>query len=337
MAIGLFSPPSNRFAADETPITLPKAATDLAFAARPLFLRLTDVLNRVGQLLGECRKMHDRATRHERAWGVPALFFSDDSAQREWRAKQAPAQEFPQPYIALLSEAFPKLADAWNRLPDLLDDALALLAESPDVRRMARAVPGLRAAAASIPQAAELAGVLAMPEEEVWLVIHPAARAGYRVVLEGVADIAQLHVLLSDALTGDPSAGYLTGRRPTDEVFAACSDTAWIEGVVATARFQFYRPEALRPDGTLPEGFAGSDDWYWGTESLGSIPQEKGERILLIGEPVLPKAWEVSRRFSRIAARADVVEVLPQAEVERRLRERCPELRAEPSRAMRAA
>ena len=302
MAIGLFSPPSIRTAADDTPISIPRVSGDMAYAARPLFLRLTETLLSVGKLLGECRAMEERATRHDREWGVPKLFFADGAAQSNWNTKRVPPQEFPQPYVSLLANALPKLADAWNRLPELLDDALALLAESLDVRRMARAVPGLRKAAAQVPQAAELAGVLALPEEEVWLVVHPAARAGYRVTLEGVADIAQLHVLLTDILTGDPARGYLIGRRPGGESVAACRETEWTEGIEATARFQFYRPEALRADGTLPEGFAGSDRWYWGHELLGTVPSEHGERILLIGEPVLPKAWEVTRRFSRIAA-----------------------------------
>ena len=337
MAIGLFSPTQFRVGIDDTRIARPGVRPDLAFAARPLFLRLTATLKQVAKLLGECRRMRDRATRHGRAWGVPALFFADAAAQREWRAERIPAQEFPLPYVELLADAFPKLAEAWERLPDLLDDALALLAESLDIRRMARAVPGLRAAAQSVPQAAEMAGVLAMPEEEVWLVIHPAARAGYRVVLEGVADVAQLHVLLADALVGDPGRGYLSGRRPAEDVLDACRDTVWTEGLEAAARFQFYRPEALRPDGTLPEGFAGSDHWYWGPESLGTVPQDKGERILLIGDPVLPKSWEVSRRFSRIAARADLREVLTGAEIDRWLRSRCPEFVARLPRAARVA
>ena len=337
MAIGLFSPQSVRAATDDTPISLPRVHADSAFAARPLFLRLTETLERVAELLGECRRMESRATRHDHKWGVPALFFTDDAAQREWVAKQPPRQAFPQPYLGLLAPALPRLADAWDRLPDLLDDALALLADSIDVRRMARAVRGLRIAAKAVPQAAELAGVLAMPEEEVWLVIHPAARSGYRVTLEGVADIAQLHVILADALTGDPADGYLSGRRPTGEALDACRETGWTEGVEATARFQFYRPDALGTDGTLPVGFAGSDHWYWNTESLADVPQEKGERILIVGDPVLPKAWEVVRCHSRISARADVLEVLPRAEVERWLQARCTEFSPETAWAKRAA
>ena len=322
MAIELFEPRSRRTGVDD-----PLEQPDLAFAARPLLLRLGETLRRVAELLGECWSMRDRATRHARAWGVPALFFADQIAEAERLAKHAEPAVYPEPYLSLLASSFPELDDAWNRLPDLLDDALALCGDSIDVRRMARAVPGLRDAANAVPQAAELAGILGLIEEEVLLVIHPAARAGFRVVVEGVADVAQLHVLLAERLTGDPSRGFLAGRRPDIEVVEACRKTLRTEGSVASGRFQFYRPEALHSDGTLPAGFDGSPHWYWGRESLGAVSQQKGERILLIGDPVHPLSWEVTRRYTRVRAEADVVEVLSAAEVERWLHARCPQYR----------
>jgi len=300
---------------------------DLALLAHPLFLRLAETLRQVERMLIACRAMRNRTTRHRRAWGVPNLLFADAVAQAEWSVKQAEPAAFPEPFVSLLAPAWPDLHGAWERLPDLLDDAFALLSESIDVRRMARAMPGLRAAAESVPQAGELAAILALPEEEVWLVIHPAARAGFRVTLEGVADVAQLHVLLADRITGDPARGYLAGARPHAASLGASRDSSPSRGVVATARFQFYRPEALRPTGALPQGLAGSADWYWGREALNSVPQVHGERILLIGEPVLPMAWEVARRCTRIAARVRVLDVLTMGEVETWIRARCPQYR----------
>lgn len=272
----------------------PRLQSDLAFAARPLFRRLANDLRSVGLLLDGCETMRERATRHARKWGVPKLFFAERKAQSEWEAKRAAPATFPEPFVDLLSASFPKLAAAWDRLPDLLDDALTLTGESLDVRRMARAVPGLRAAAARVPQAAELAGILGMPEEEVWCVIHPAARLGLRFVLEGVADVAQLRILLA-------SRGPLKGHG-----------------------YQYYRPEALRPNGTLPQGFAGSGSWYWGREKLDAVPQQHGERILLLGDPVMLTTDELSRRFTRISPEIRLLEVLKMGEVETWLRARCP-------------
>ncbi len=321
MAIELFEPRSKRTGREDS-----LSQPDLAFAARPLFLRSGETLRRVAKLLGECRAMQHRATRHARAWGVPALFYADRAAEAERLAKRAEPAAFPEPFLSRLASSLPDLHSAWDRLPDLLDDALSLCG-SIDVRRMARAVPGLRDAANAVPQTAEFAGILGLIEEEVWLVIHPAARAGFRVVVEGVADIDQLHVLLAEQLTGDPSRGFLAGRRPDSEVVEACQETGRIEGLTATSRFQFYRTEALQSDGTLPAGYDGSPHWYWGRESLGAVTQQHGERILLISDPVFPLSWDVTRRYSRVRAEADVVEVLSTVEVECWLRARCPQYR----------
>lgn len=273
------------------PPTTGRGSADLAFVASPLFVRLTETLQRVARLLGECEAMRERATRPARDWGVPKLFFADPAAQAEWGDKQAESAAFPEPFVSLLAGVFPRLAQAWEQLPDRLDDAVALLGESLDVRRMARAVPGLRAAAQSVPQAAALAGILALPEEEVWLVIHPAERTGVRVVLEGAADLEQFQSLLAE------------------------------RGLWAGRRFQCYRPEALRPDGTLPVGLAGSSHWYWGREPLGDVHRVGGERVLLLGDPVLSAPAEP--RFHTVKAGLTRLESMERGSVEAWLRERC--------------
>ncbi len=287
------------------PPTIGRGSADLAFVARPLFVRLTETLQRVSRLLGECEAMRERATRHARNWGVPKLFFADPAARAEWGDKQAVPAAFPEPFVSLLAGAFPRLAEAWEQLPDRLDDAVALLGESIDVRRMARAVPGLRAAAQRVPQAAALAGILALPEEEVWLVIHPVERTGVRVVLEGVADLEQLQSLLA-------ARGLWAGRR-----------------------FQYYRPEALRSDGTLPVGFAGASQWYWGRESLGAVPRMGGERVLLLGDPVLTTPLEP--RLSTVKAGLKRLESMERDSVDAWLRERCPHYRPASRSSARAA
>jgi hypothetical protein len=79
---------------------------------------------------------------------------------------------------------------------------------------------------------------------------------------------------------------------------------------VATARFQFHRPTALQPDGTLPAGFAGTDHWLFGPEPLAVLPRIGDERTVLIGPPAFAASWEVERRVPRVTAELEVVEVL---------------------------
>jgi hypothetical protein len=226
----------------------------------------------------------------------------------------------PAAVIAAVGRRDPAAARACVELAELTDDALTVLAAGGEARHAARAVPGLVPAAADLaadhPKARQIAEALAVPDDEVIRVIHPGARAGFRVLVRGVADLHQFHVLLADAVTGDPGRGYLPGARPDPRVVDAYRD-APADGseLVATARFQFFRPQALLPDGTLPPGFAGSDAWLWGPEPLTAVPRVNGERTLLLAEPAVRASWEAVRRLSWLTGELDVIEVMTAAEV----------------------
>jgi hypothetical protein len=92
------------------------------------------------------------------------------------------------------------------------------------------------------------------------------------------------------------------------------------------ARWQMFQPSALRPDGTLPRGFGASDSWVWGEQSPTVLPLEKGERVVLLGEPAYRRGWEVERKFPRLNGELDVTERLSASAVTEWLAKRCPEL-----------
>ena len=293
----------------------PPSAPDVAFAALPLFNRLRDALRDAARFRDQCR----RAGR--RRWGVPDLFFFEPDLQVEWEATRPARDRVPTPVIAAVSRRDPAAARACVELAELADDALTVLATGADARHAARAVPGLTEAAAGLaadhPKARQIAEALAVPDDEVVRVIHPAARAGFRVLVRGVADVAQFHILLADAVTGDPGRGLLPGARPDPRAVAAYRDgpADGSEPVAAVARFQLFRPQALTPDGTLPPGFAGSDDWLWGPEPLTAVPRVDCERTVLLAEPTVRSSWDAVRRVSWLNAELDVVDVMTAAEV----------------------
>jgi hypothetical protein len=292
----------------------PPSAPDVAFAALPLFDRLRDALRAAARFRDRCR----RADR--RRWGVPDLFFFEPDLQLEWQTARPARGRVPTAVIAAVSRRDPAAARACVELAELTDDALTVLAAGADARHAARAVPGLAEAAADLaadhPKARQIAEALTVPDDEVVRVIHPAARAGFRVLVRGVADVAQFHVLLADAVTGDPGRGLLPGARPDPRAVAAYRDEpADGSEPVATARFQLFRPEALLPDGTLPPGFVGSDDWLWGPEPLTALPRVDGERTVLLAEPTVRASWDAVRRLSWLNGELDVVEVMTAAEV----------------------
>jgi hypothetical protein len=292
----------------------PPSAPDVAFAALPLFDRLRDALRAAARFRDLCR-------RTERGrWGVPPLFFFEPDLQLEWDTLRPARDRVPSAVIAGVSRRDPAAARACVELAALADDVLTILAAGPEPRHAARAVPGLAEAATELaadhPKARQIAEALAVPDDEVVRVVHPAARAGFRVLVRGVADVAQFHVLLADAVTGDPARGLLPGARPDPRVVEIYRD-APPDGaeLVAVTRFQLFRPQALRPDGTLPPGFTGTDDWLWGPEPLTAVPRVDGERTVLIAEPTVRTSWDAARRLPWLNGDLDVIEVLTAAEV----------------------
>jgi hypothetical protein len=172
--------------------------------------------------------------------------------------------------------------------------ALPALVASVEVRRVARTIPGLREAALAtkLPAAKDLADLLAVPDDEVVVALDPAREVGVRLLVRGVADVGQFQALLADV------APELRDRR--------------------VARWQAYRPAALRADGTLPAGMSGCEHWLWWHESLAAVPLVRGERVLLLGPAAYPAAGgEV--RFPDLEASVEVLAVLTPAEVAARL------------------
>jgi len=274
------------------------AAPDPAFAALPRLARLRDAL---------AAAVRNNPPSRGR-WGEPPVFFFDPARQAQLEADRRPAAG---------PDRFADLAAA-------IDAELPELFASVEVRRAARAVAGLSEAAAALaprlPAARDLADLLAVPDDEAVLVLDPATRTGLRLVVRGVADVDQFQLLFVDVLAGD---GWLPGPPLPARLRAACRDADPVipAGVpmVAEARFQFLRPSAVRPDGSVPAGFRGSDHWVWGHQSLASVPRIDGERVLLLAEPAFPRTWEIGRRFPAMAAELRLLQVLGPFQVAERL------------------
>lgn len=287
---------------------------DHGFTALPLLTRLRDTLRLSGRLIAACRERHARTAGR---WGMPAQFFFHKATTTE-----PAAPGFPKSYLGEFAATMPVEVKAWETLPDLLDDALTVLPAAVAARRTARAVTGLKEAAADLadvsPAAKELSELLAVPDDQVVLAIHPASRTGVRVVMRGIAEVHQLHVLL---------ASEWGGARVDERVVDACRDgRPDPDANVFLARWQMFHLSALRPDGTLPRGFGASDAWVWGEQSPTALPLEKGERVVLLGEPTYRRGWEVGRKFPRLNGELDVTERLSASAVTEWLAKRCPEL-----------
>lgn len=206
------------------------------------------------------------------------------AAKRHWPARwNEPAVFFfDHRRQAELEAARPAPAEPFADLRAQIAAEMPALLATVEVRRVARAVDGLapaaRAMAPHCPAARELVDLLTVPDDEVFLALAPTARAGLRLHLRGAADAVQLYRLLS--------------------------------GSFATPPFQLFLPAALRSDGTLPTGFAGSEHWLWPTQPLAAVPRIGGERVVLVGPAVVRSVPGAELSFPDLAVEAEALEVL---------------------------
>lgn len=258
------------------------------YAALPRLTQLRDVLAAV-------------PVQRRSRWNEPPLFFFDRTRQAEFESTRST-----------------RAADPLAAVSARIAVELPALCASVEVRRVARGVEGLKAAAKALapacPTAKDLADLLAVPDDEVALVLHPEGRTGFRFAVRGIVDVGQFHILLADLMPGE---------RFAERFVSACRDVnpTVPAGVpmVAEARFQMYTPAALGPDGTLPTGFSGCEHWLWPAAPLASVPRVNGERVVLLGPPAFPAKWDVIRRFPTMAADVRLLDVLSPARVAEQL------------------
>jgi hypothetical protein len=225
---------------------------DPAFAARPRLLALRDMLASAVKQLQRTR------------WKEPAVFFFDRKRQADLEAAQTA-----------------KL-DAFATLTNAINAELDGLFAHVEVRRIARATDKLAMLANTLaPRCAAaqtLAELLAIPDDEVFLVLVPATRVAFRLHVRGVADVAQLYQAIASEL--------------------------------AENTFQLFTSAALSQDGTLPTGFAGCEHWLWPTQPLAAVPRREGERVVLVGAATVQPAFDVEPRFPAMRAEIETIQTL---------------------------
>ena len=250
------------------------------------------------------------AARRPERWKVPSVFFFDRRRQAELELARPRA----------LGNRFAEVAAS-------IAATILELSASIEVRRVARAIDGLRSAAeelaADCSPARDLADLLAIPEDDVFTVLYPDQRTGFRLLTRGVADVGQLHVLMTDVVTGEAAGGFLPGPPIPARFVAAYRDvnptTPAGVPMVASARYQLSTPSVLRQDGPALDGFAGCEHWLWPEMPLVAVPRVEGERVIVMCAPAFTLTWDVTRRFPALTAEVRLLETLRPHHVGERL------------------
>ncbi len=226
-----------------------------------------------------------------------------------------------------LQEKMPREYAAWRSLKSRALVAIACLSASPKLRlRMQKTRAELIEAMAPLEDDVEpllfLRQLMRVLPDQTMLIIHPEQRRGLRVLVKEITTNMELMVLLHAAVIGDPKKGFIDGRRPNQKAIKALEDrqSAPASPVEVTLPFFWSSWRALRPDGTLPDA---NDQrptngvWFEGVP-LEILPF-KGERVILLTKPIMPRTMPVEGSFEALAPSVRVKEKLSGAEVDRLL------------------
>ena len=163
-------------------------------------------------------------------------------------------------------------------------------------------------------QIGELDELLELLDDEELLVLRPGMKRGFRVKISGSSGNFQLHLLLADALIGDPGQGWLPGTRPDPRlVIAAHGGPVDKACNIAAGAFNLVNWEGIQVDGTVS---ADPDYWIWGEGIPSDIHLFQGQRVILLAPPPYQRSWTMEQKFPDLEGRLEVLEILSPAQVE---------------------
>lgn len=257
------------------------------------------ILDRLPSLLAGAKELADAL--HKR-FGHPNL---EAIPEEQWDAAARQSPEAGEEVRRFLSIAFAGRA------------AMTMLARSKPLRDLGRPRDDLAQAVMAArdvnPYAFFLAELLGSADGEEVVVLDPARQAGFRVRLHCVRNNFHFFTLLQHTLLSHPKYAGWAGEKPatvleavakgermmgdvTQEEWAASGTVDEKGEVYDRGVFQFYQWPAVQPDGhieTAKEAEPNQPWWAWGEMHPGQLSDLDGVRLLILGEPEMPRAWGV--------------------------------------------
>jgi hypothetical protein len=222
-------------------------------------------------------------------------------------AVEAPLVEV---YLELARRAHSGDAAACELIGRASAPAIAVLSASPRARSLGRPLTELLAPLAAEQRAtSDLAALAAVLDDEPYVALEPATLRGVRGRFSGLADIAQLHVLLMARFPRPAGAA----PRVADEVVQNALGLGPRDlSEVVSASFTLYSYRAARGQELARE----SVHLLWNEQPPTSIPSFEGARaILLDAPPRYARSWRAQRRFLHLRAELHIDDELGESEV----------------------
>ncbi len=210
----------------------------------------------------------------------------------------------------------PREAAAWNALPSRCLAAVACLTRSKKLRAKARKDDKLLASSWLMSDVVSEVGVflqaLRILDDATLLVLAPAIGAGWRFAIDSMPSNIDLHVLLADALIGDPKKGKLPGKRIDPKAIAVVQNgTSPKKPPVVTFPFHLVSWTAVESDGSLPPANPRMrEHWIWLEDLPADMPMFGNERLVLLQEPAQDRPVAVEPTFEAVRPELRMVEAL---------------------------
>lgn len=194
--------------------------------------------------------------------------------------------------------------------------AIAMISRSKRARRAAndegRMIARLRRFPLPHRMVNWLLQLLAVLDDETYVVLHPESRKGFFVSTDGIAGNHQLMVLVEWAVMRPAQSGYLSGQSPTPDVVAAARRQV-ASPPNHTLRFHFADWRALQDDATVS---LVDETTLWGEGIPADIPTLDDHRIVLLAPTRQPRTLIVAAPFQGLDATVTRVQPMLSAEVE---------------------
>lgn len=181
-----------------------------------------------------------------------AVDFSEEcQAQSEFETPESAVKR----YGDLIAKKRPANAAAWEAVPARVLAAVACLSRSKKLRAAAAKIKGLYDSAEALrdclPKCADLFRILALIEEGEIVVASPLDKRGWRIKFGQCVTVAELQMLIADAVLGGsrsaPVPGRMPGKRPPAKVLRHLVEGE--EPIDVAAPFHLVAWTALSQDG----------------------------------------------------------------------------------------
>lgn len=231
------------------------------------------------------------------------------------RSEGAFEEDDPRAILVKVAERMPQQALQWQALNSMYLGAISMMARSVDNRQKARkdrdVIRALEGVSPIHEGANWLYRMLASLDQEEVIVIHPAQKKAFRVVLNGIASLGQLEILLGDCLIDAEREDRLDGIESAPSVVKLMQGQTQEKALAAIGVFEMGSYRALKADGQLD-----ADLLFNVNELPAAFLPFQGRRVILLKDSSQQRVLKAQSPFDSMAASCQLVQVLNENETE---------------------